>query len=86
VPAAPGAPGRPSRAQYHHGDEHQQRRRRLVAGLNSFAAGDTIDFSPGLSGTITLASNLSTIFNNVTITGPGADLLTISGNNRFTAC
>ncbi len=42
------------------------------------AASDTITF--GVTGTITLASEL-TIDKNLTIQGPGASLLTISGNN-----
>ena len=40
--------------------------------------------SPGLTGTITLASALPTINANLTIQGPGADSLTISGNNAVT--
>ncbi|WKZ39116.1 MAG: choice-of-anchor Q domain-containing protein [Anaerolineales bacterium] len=42
-------------------------------------SGDTID-ATGISGTITLASQLS-ITKNLTITGPGSDVLTVSGNN-----
>ena len=43
--------------------------------------GDTIDFASGVTGTITLGSTL-TLSHNVTITGPGANLLTVSGNNQ----
>ncbi|MBK6866830.1 MAG: IPTL-CTERM sorting domain-containing protein [Burkholderiales bacterium] len=43
-------------------------------------AGGTIDFQGGLAGTITLASTL-TLSKNVTITGPGASEVSISGNN-----
>jgi hypothetical protein len=42
---------------------------------------DTIVFQPGLSGTITLAGQLN-VNDSVTITGPGAGVLTISGNNN----
>ncbi|MEO6815073.1 MAG: CSLREA domain-containing protein [Edaphobacter sp.] len=42
--------------------------------------GDTIDFSgAGASGTITLTSALPAIAEDVTITGPSANVLTISG-------
>src|SRR5262245_28820747 len=41
--------------------------------------GDVIDFMPGLSGTITLASPIASA--DLTISGPGASLLTISGGN-----
>jgi hypothetical protein len=41
-----------------------------------------IDFAPGLSGTITLTSGQLTIANNaVTIVGPGADVLSVSGHH-----
>ncbi len=52
--------------------------RAAIAFLNTNDA-DTIDLS-GLSGTITLAANLPTIQNDVTITGPGATSLTIDGD------
>jgi hypothetical protein len=52
----------------------------LRATLANANNGDTIVFNTGLTGTITLASTL-TINNDVTILGPGASLLTISGNN-----
>ena len=42
-----------------------------------------INFSPSLTGTITLASDLPSITSSVTIAGPGATILTISGNNSF---
>jgi Bacterial Ig-like domain (group 3)/MBG domain (YGX type) len=53
----------------------------LRATLASANSGDTIVFSNGLTGAITLASTL-TISNNVTIQGPGASTLTISGANQ----
>src|ERR1700733_11482103 len=55
----------------------------LRAALAAANSGDTIVFSNGLTGTITLASTM-TINNNVTIQGPGANLLTVSGNNAVT--
>jgi hypothetical protein len=45
---------------------------------------DTINFAPGLHGTITLFMGSLVVQKDVTIQGPGADQITISGNNRFT--
>jgi hypothetical protein len=42
------------------------------------SAGGTVDFQPGLTGTISLTSGL-TIDKSLTITGPGAKIITISG-------
>ncbi|WP_158792752.1 S-layer family protein [Granulicella sp. L60] len=53
----------------------------LRATLAAANSSDTIVFSPGLTGTITLASTLM-INQNVTIQGPGAGNLTISGANQ----
>jgi len=53
----------------------------LRSTLSAANSGDTIVFSNGLAGTITLASTL-TISNNLTIQGPGASTLTISGANQ----
>lgn len=50
---------------------------------NATSGSDIINFS-GVSGTITLTNGTLTLNNNVTITGPGAALLTISGNNATT--
>lgn len=44
------------------------------------APGDTIDFS--VTGTIVLTGGELTINKNLTIAGPGAEALTVSGNNR----
>jgi hypothetical protein len=45
-------------------------------------SGDTLVFAPSLNGqTITLTSGYLAISNNLTIQGPGASLLTISGNH-----
>lgn len=46
------------------------------------SSGNTINLS-GISGTITLASTLPAITQSMTITGPGANTLTISGNNAY---
>lgn len=45
------------------------------------ASGDTITFAAGLTGTITLTSGQLTIDRDLTIQGPGANALTVSGNN-----
>ena len=42
---------------------------------------DTITFAPGLSGTIVLTSGELQITDDVTIDGPGAALISVSGNN-----
>ena len=44
------------------------------------ASGDTITFQPGLTGMITLTAQLL-INKNLTITGPGAGIISVSGNN-----
>jgi LysM repeat protein len=50
--------------------------------INNTAAGGTIDFVAGLSGTISLNSQL-VINKNLTIVGPGAGVITVSGNNNI---
>jgi hypothetical protein len=44
-------------------------------------AGGTVDFQSGLTGTITLTSGELAISKDLTITGPGASVLTVSGNH-----
>jgi hypothetical protein len=44
--------------------------------------GGTVDFQPGLSGTITLTSGVLLIDTDLRISGPGADVITVSGNDR----
>jgi len=54
----------------------------LRATISSASAGDNIVFAAGLSGqTITLTSGEIVISKNLTITGPGASQLGVSGNN-----
>ena len=54
----------------------------LRQAIRDAASGDTIDFNlSGCPCTITLTSGELVIGKNLTITGPGTDLLTISGNN-----
>ncbi len=45
------------------------------------AAGDTIVFEPGVTNTITLTSGELLINRNLSIAGPGANVLTVSGNS-----
>jgi CSLREA domain-containing protein len=52
----------------------------LRAQIAAANGGDTIIFQTGLSGTITLASTLS-ISQFLTIQGPGANMITVSGNH-----
>jgi len=53
--------------------------RQAILDANAAGGDDSISFT--VAGTITLASALPTITDNTTITGPGTNLLTISGNN-----
>jgi hypothetical protein len=51
----------------------------LRAAVAATPAGGIVDFAPGLTGTIVLASPIT--FSDLTISGPGADVLTVSGGN-----
>src|SRR5947207_503436 len=54
----------------------------LRAVLSTAAQGDVITFAPTLNGqTITLTQGQLTIAQDLTIQGPGAGLLAVSGNN-----
>ncbi len=53
----------------------------LRQAIATAASGDTINFSLPVNSTITLTSGQIQIFKDLTITGPGARTLTISGNN-----
>jgi hypothetical protein len=44
-------------------------------------SGGTVDFQPALSGTITLTTGELAINKDLTITGPGADVITVSGSH-----
>jgi hypothetical protein len=46
----------------------------------TLGSNDVINFQSGLTGTLTLGSQLPSIQSNLSIQGPGANLLTISGN------
>src|SRR5437870_998206 len=55
--------------------------RDAITQANTHGGADTITFQPGLTGTIALTSGELDITDDLTITGPGADKLTVSGNN-----
>src|SRR5262245_30437143 len=55
--------------------------RQAILDANAMAGADTILFQPGLKGTITLTGGQLTVTGPTTISGPGAGMLTISGNN-----
>jgi hypothetical protein len=56
----------------------------LRQALATTPTGGTVTFQPGLSGTITLTSAPLTIDHSLTIAGPGAKTLLVSGNHQFT--
>jgi hypothetical protein len=55
--------------------------RSAVISANGNPGSDTIDFAPGVVGTITLTTGELAITDPVTINGPGAASLSVSGNN-----
>ena len=57
--------------------------RQAIIDANATPGTDTITFAPTVTGTITLASNLTPIEESVVITGPGADRLAIDGSRRY---
>ena len=57
--------------------------RQAIIDANATAGADTISFAEGVTGTITLASALPQITHDVTINGPGAGVLTVSGANLY---
>jgi hypothetical protein len=56
--------------------------RQAVVDANAQAGADTIDFAEGLLGTIILNGGQLSITDHLTIDGPGADLLAVSGNGQ----
>jgi hypothetical protein len=54
--------------------------RAAIDAANTNPGADVIAFDPGLNGTITLASALPPLSDELTIDGPGADLITVSGD------
>ena len=56
----------------------------LRAAVAASASGDTIDFAPGLTGTITLTSGALVVPHSLTISGPGASSLTVDGGGANT--
>ena len=67
-----------------HRHEHQQQRRGFVSGrqaLIDVVSGAAIEFAPGVSGLITLSSGELTVNKDCTILGPGANVVSVSGNN-----
>jgi hypothetical protein len=55
--------------------------RDAIGQANANPGADSIGFAAGLTGTITLASTLPQITQDLTITGPGAGVVTVSGNH-----
>lgn len=55
--------------------------RNAMAASTYLPGADTITFAPTLSGTIVLSGNLDMIGESLTVTGPGADVITIEGNH-----
>jgi fibronectin-binding autotransporter adhesin len=53
----------------------------LRKAINDAAAGGTIDFASGVTGAIILTNGQLVISKNVTLVGPGARVLAVSGNN-----
>jgi hypothetical protein len=53
----------------------------LRAAIAAASSGDTIDFARGLRGIITLTGGELLVANSVTINGPGANEVSVSGNN-----
>ena len=53
----------------------------LRQAIANVGIGEEITFADNVTGTITLTTGQLSISKNLTITGPGADILTISGNN-----
>src|SRR5215813_4012497 len=57
--------------------------RQAIVDANAMAGADIISFDAGVNGTITLGSTLPQITGDVTINGPGAGVLTVSGATMY---
>jgi hypothetical protein len=55
--------------------------RQAVLGANGAAGADLITFQAGLTGTITLTSGQLAVYGSADIEGPGAGVITVSGND-----
>lgn len=56
--------------------------RQAIVDANTLSGADTIDFADGLSGRITLTTGHMSITDALTIDGPCADVLAVSGNHQ----
>lgn len=56
--------------------------RQAVLAANAAAGADDVTFAPGLAGTITLTSGEILISDPLVVHGPGAGVLTVSGNDQ----
>jgi len=54
--------------------------REAIEASNGTPSADTITFDPSLSGTIVLNESLEPVADSLTVTGPGADVITVEGN------
>ena len=57
--------------------------RAAIVSANANQGPDTIKFNAGLNGTIVLSSDLPQLTGDVDITGPGAEIITISGQSLY---
>ena len=57
--------------------------RAAIVSANANPGPDTIEFNAGLNGTIVLSSDLPQLTGDVEITGPGAEIITISGQSLY---
>ncbi len=56
----------------------------LRRAVETAAPGDSVGFQPGLTGTITLTDGTLYISRSLVLAGPGADVITVSGNGAHT--
>ena len=57
--------------------------RAAIVSANANPGPDTIEFNAGLNGTIVLSSDLPELTGDVEITGPGTEIITISGQSLY---